>query len=77
MGLNDHGKLAVLLSAVVGSVVLAIAGKVSGEGALGVILVVVGYVTGNGVLAVKRKAPSTVLAPKLPSTRELEEEVGD
>lgn len=65
MALNDWGKLALLMTAILSATLLAIVGKVSGEAAIGVTLYVAGYVTGNGVLARRRQAPSTVLVPKL------------
>ena len=59
----DYGKLGVLIAVLVAATVLALAGVISGDFVGGVLLLELGYVTGNGVNAIRKKAPSAVLAP--------------
>lgn len=60
--INDHGKLLLLLIALVGGIGLAFVGNDVGAP---IVTAVLGYITGNGVLAVRRKAPSLALVPKM------------
>lgn len=64
MKVNDYGKLAGLLVAMLCVTALSIAGRIPGEAAAGVIVAVAGYMTGNGVLARRGSAPSPVLVPR-------------
>lgn len=65
---SDIGKLAVLLVALVGGLVLLILGLVLHDQTMvpigsSITMTVVGYVTGNGVLARRGQAPSPVIVP--------------
>jgi len=65
---NDIGKLAVLLVALVGGLSIIALALMKGDTAaltvgVGIVGPVIGYVTGNGVLAARGEAPSPVIVP--------------
>ena len=67
--LNDYGKLAVLIVAMVGGFAMILVGYVVGDSSelvtpgVGIVMAALGYVTGNGVLASRGQAPSPVMVP--------------
>lgn len=60
--LNDHGKLLILLTALIGAIALRMVDAIDATVFTGVVGHIVGYVTGNGVLAKKGEAPSPLIA---------------
>jgi hypothetical protein len=71
-GINDYGKLLILLVALSGGLVLAIVGVVTEDDAstlsgVGICTTIIGYVTGNGRLASRTEPPQPLLSPKLPT----------
>lgn len=61
---EDPGKLAVMVLAIIAASVLVAIGRISAGEWVGVVGVIVGYVTGNGRLARRGKKPQPMLRPK-------------
>lgn len=64
MVLNDYGKMLLLLTVIVGSVVLAIGDVLDAGDVRLTFATVLAYIMGNGVNAVRKQPPSPVLVPK-------------
>lgn len=60
--LNDHGKLGVLLTGLVGAIVLRAIDAIDPATFAWMVGPIIGYVTGNGVLAKRGESPSPVIA---------------